>query len=148
MDDKYPRYNLKVPSARGGLPGCADDILRLDDHLMEPNWLARVLADHVAPGYEASTDLLSLPDVASNACIRNPVFLELAATLEAIAEGEAKGRAKGKAEAILEVLEERGIAVSPAQREEILACTDLARLRRWVRRAGLVSSGEELVAGD
>ncbi len=51
------------------------------------------------------------------------------------AEGEAKGEAKGKAEAILEALETRGIAVDASLKSMVLACSDLAKLDRWFRRA-------------
>lgn len=73
---------------------------------------------------------------------------------EARSEGEARGEAKGKeeglaegrAEAILQVLDARGIAVSTTQRQEILGCHDLARLDRWLRRAALVSSADEVAS--
>jgi hypothetical protein len=55
----------------------------------------------------------------------NPTILQFGAAAEA----------RGIAESILEVLEERGVAVSLAQREEILGCSDIRRLKRWVRRA-------------
>jgi len=98
----------------------------------------------------------------------NPVYLERVAAAEARgeargkaegraegeakgrAEGEAKGRAegeaKGVAEAILKVLAARGIAVSAARREEIVRCGDLARLSRWVVRAAVVASADEVTA--
>jgi hypothetical protein len=90
----------------------------------------------------------------------NPKILELEAAAEARGEakgrveGKAKGRAEGRAEgeakgmvkAILEILEARGVAVSPAQREEIGRCSDLARLSRWVVRAALAASAEEVTA--
>jgi hypothetical protein len=53
------------------------------------------------------------------------------------AEGMAEGIARGIAESILEVLEARGITVSPEQREEILGCSDVDRLKRWLREATL-----------
>ena len=83
---------------------------------------------------------------------RNPEILKLEAAAEARgeaigkAEGRAEGEAKGTAEAILKVLEARGIAVSQAQREEISRCSDLARLSRWVARASLATSAEEVTA--
>jgi hypothetical protein len=40
--------------------------------------------------------------------------------------------------------EVRGVPVSEAQREEILRCSDLDRLGRWLRRAALASSADEL----
>ena len=61
-------------------------------------------------------------------------------------EAEARGKAEGRAAAILKVLESRGIAVSPAQRQEILGCRDLDRLDRWLSRAALVSSAEEITS--
>jgi len=74
----------------------------------------------------------------------NPLYLERVAAAEA--RGKAKGEAKGAAEAILKVLEARGMAVSPAQREEILRCADLARLSRWVIRAAVAASADEVTA--
>jgi hypothetical protein len=54
---------------------------------------------------------------------------------EGRAEGIAEGVARGTAEAILAVLEARGITASPEQREEILGCSDIDRLKRWLREA-------------
>ncbi|HEY0556445.1 MAG TPA: hypothetical protein VGG20_19480 [Thermoanaerobaculia bacterium] len=61
-------------------------------------------------------------------------------------EAEARGKAEGRASATLRVLESRGIAVSPEQRQEILGCRDLDRLDRWLSRAALVSSTEEITS--
>jgi hypothetical protein len=76
---------------------------------------------------------------------------EAAARSEGEAKGEAKGKAEGRAEgiaaAILTVLEARGIAVSPAQRQEILHSADLDRLDRWLSRAALASSADEVLQG-
>jgi hypothetical protein len=70
---------------------------------------------------------------------------EAAARSEGEAEGRAEGRAEGIAAAILRVLEARSIAVSPAQRQEISGCADLARLDHWLSRAALASSAEEVL---
>jgi len=75
---------------------------------------------------------------------RNPEILKLEAAAKV--EGRAEGEAKGMAGAILKVLEARGVAVSPAQREEILRCSDLARLSRWVVRASLATAADEVTA--
>jgi hypothetical protein len=64
------------------------------------------------------------------------------------AAAEVRGRAAGTAEAILKVLEARGIAVPDAQRQEILGCRDLGRLDRWLRRAAVASSAEEILAEE
>jgi hypothetical protein len=58
-------------------------------------------------------------------------------------EGQAS-RAESKAEDVLEFLDARGITVTDAERERVLACTDLDTLRTWVRRAATVTSAEEL----
>ena len=55
-----------------------------------------------------------------------------------------RGKAEGKAEAILEMLEERGIAVTTEQRDRILAEHEPVTLRRWVRQAFTLTSCSEL----
>lgn len=60
----------------------------------------------------------------------------------ALQEREAAARAEGKADAILMVLEARGVAVSPSQRQEILECSDSERLDQWLRRAAFASSDD------
>jgi hypothetical protein len=61
-------------------------------------------------------------------------------------ERETAARAEEKADAILQVLEARGVAVSPSQRQEILECADLDRLNRWLRRAVVASSTDEITS--
>jgi hypothetical protein len=48
---------------------------------------------------------------------------------------------------VLTVLDARGVPVSPAVRGQILACTDLARLESWLRRAVTASTAEDVVRG-
>jgi hypothetical protein len=50
------------------------------------------------------------------------------------------------AEAILTVLTARGVAVSEAQRQEILSCLDRSRLNRWLSRAAVASSADEVMS--
>ena len=59
-------------------------------------------------------------------------------------EGEAQGEARGTAKSILQVLERRGIAVSADQRQEILSCTNLDRLSRWLDQAVLAATVDEI----
>ncbi len=70
----------------------------------------------------------------------------LAREAAAKARGRARGEAVagGKAEAILQFLEARGVAVSPSQWQEILGCSDLDRLARWLRRAAFATSADEI----
>lgn len=119
MNDNHSGYNLKAPGPPGAgsslrLPGHGP-FPRVDDHLVE----AEVTRDEIIGGHRI---------VASPA---HPRQREVAA--------EAKG-----AMAILTVLDARGLSVSTAQRQEILHCQDLDRLDRWLRRAILASSADEI----
>ena len=60
------------------------------------------------------------------------------------AEGEAKGKAEGEARALLTVLEGRNLPVSADQRDRILACTDLAQLDAWLRKAIVATATADL----
>jgi hypothetical protein len=64
---------------------------------------------------------------------------------EGRAEGKAEGKAEGMAESILKVLAARGVAVGREQREEILHCQDLEQLERWLLRAALAASTDEVL---
>lgn len=275
MDQRPPGYNLKAPGRPGSgtpmhLPG-RGDFPRVDDHLVQAevtrdeiiggrkvvaspahrphatqnSRLDYVLQAHVAPGYEAATDLLTRhdrdSDFATDACIfrqgidpetgtryleelafeviseqnealatqkatrmqgrgvrrifsvwvkgskrvcewsqsqgwslldqessiQDPclvkplsvgALLDAAAADNAVAEAlvakgnpvlrerEAAARAEEKADAILQVLEARGVGVSPIQQQEILSCSDLDRLNRWLRRAAFASSANEVTS--
>lgn len=61
-------------------------------------------------------------------------------------KGRAEGRAEGEAKALLRVLAARGIDVSEAARARITECADLDQLERWLDRAVVVNSAEELFA--
>lgn len=66
---------------------------------------------------------------------------------EARSEGKAEGRVEELATSILSVLEARGIALSSEQRQEILRCADLDRLRHWLRQAALAATADEVLQG-
>jgi len=57
----------------------------------------------------------------------------------------AEGKAEGKAEAILAVLAARGVSVPDHVVARLHSCHDLGVLERWLRRAVLVSSAEDLL---
>lgn len=59
----------------------------------------------------------------------------------------AEGEAIGEARSILRILERRSLAISPEQRERILACADTATLEGWLDRALVAESTEELFVG-
>jgi len=60
------------------------------------------------------------------------------------AEGLQEGLQRGEVEALFEVLDARGIAVDEAAREQIMACTELAQLKLWLRKAVTARSVQEL----
>jgi hypothetical protein len=55
----------------------------------------------------------------------------------------AKGKKEGRAE---DVLEARGLAIPDDVRQRVTASTNLAELRRWLRRAAVVGSALEIFA--
>jgi hypothetical protein len=64
------------------------------------------------------------------------------------AEGEAKGEAKGArtaAKSLLMLMGQRGLMITEDQRRQIMACTDLATVERWLERALSVTSVEDLL---
>jgi len=59
---------------------------------------------------------------------------------EGRAEARAEARAETRADAVLTVLRVRGIAVSDAAHERILAEKDLEQLKRWHEKAIVAAS--------
>ena len=62
-------------------------------------------------------------------------------------EQELIDKGGGTARSILKVLSARGIEVSEVTRQRILACTDSEVLDRWIARAAVVTSAEDVFAG-
>ena len=65
-----------------------------------------------------------------------------------IREGKVQGKVEGKAESLLNLLKARGLAVSPARRAKILACTSGATLDRWMTNALQASSVAEVMSAQ
>jgi len=65
---------------------------------------------------------------------------------EGLAEGLAAGETKGRVASILDLLEARGFTLDPMLRQRITACTDLAVLEQWLRRAATARSTGEVFA--
>lgn len=61
-------------------------------------------------------------------------------------EGRDVGRTERRATSLLMLLEHRGLVVSTTLRDRIMACTDLAVLDRWFRRAALGDSIDGIFA--
>lgn len=75
--------------------------------------------------------------------VESPYHSELFREIHARARAE--GEALGEAKAVLTVLDARGIAVPPEVRDQILACTDLAQLDTWLRRAGTATTSDDVL---
>jgi hypothetical protein len=60
------------------------------------------------------------------------------------ADGEANGEIKGRVDTLLQVLEARDSAVPSEARERITACTDVAQIEAWVKRAVIVRTVDAL----
>ena len=61
-------------------------------------------------------------------------------------QGKVEGEAKGEAKALMMILKQRGLAITDDQQRQIVTCTDLAILDRWLHRAFSVTSVDELLA--
>jgi hypothetical protein len=108
---------------------------------IEDSCLAKPLAVAALLDAAAADDAV----VAALAAKDNPELRRMNAA--ARSEGKAEGRVEGMAISILRFLETRGIAVSPDQRQEILRCADLDRLNRWLDRAALAATADEVLQG-
>jgi hypothetical protein len=63
---------------------------------------------------------------------------------EGLQEGLQKGLQKGEVAALFEVLDARGLKVDAKARKRIVACTEPAQLKGWLRKAVTVQSVQEL----
>lgn len=63
-----------------------------------------------------------------------------------VAQGREEGRSAGEANALLLFLAARGFAVDEALRERVVACRDLDRLDRWIQRAAVAATLDEVFA--
>jgi len=64
---------------------------------------------------------------------------------EGKAEARTEGRVEAQADSVLTVLGVRGISVPDAARERILAQKDPEQLKRWLKKAAVASSIEEVI---
>jgi hypothetical protein len=79
-----------------------------------------------------------------------PVYSDLAK--EHFGKGEEKGLEKGlqqgqvedRRDTVLMIAEERGLALTDAQRERITQCTDLAQLKKWSKAAITAEDADDL----
>jgi hypothetical protein len=61
-----------------------------------------------------------------------------------LTKGKVLGRAEGEVRSLLRFLGARHIALTSKQKQRIEACTNLELLGRWIRKAAVVHSAEEL----
>jgi hypothetical protein len=62
-----------------------------------------------------------------------------------VAEGVAKGKAEGEAKAIIQVLEARQVAIPEEIRKSIVECCDIPTLDRWLQRAVIAATADQVV---
>lgn len=130
---KGPRLGEWSPESRGWRPLEAGS--RIEDRCLVAPLAVSALLDAALADKAVAEALIAKGD---------PTIRNREAAAEA--RGREEGQAEGVAESILRVLEARGVAVSPAQREEILHCSDRVRLDRWLLRAVQASSAGEVMA--
>ena len=129
-------------------------------------WVARLIGPRRVENHSAgapkqvagANDLLEAPGVLRNpvpvaalideraadeAALRNLLQRHGYAGLEAVRE---EGVLEGKAEAVLQLLEERGLAVTTEQRQRILSCRDHGQPRAWLLRAATAGDAGGLFA--
>jgi len=133
-------------------------------------WVARLIGPRRVENHSAgapkqvagANDLLEAPGVLRNpvpvaalideraadeAALRNLLQRHGYAGLEAVREeGVLEGKAAGKAEAVLQLLEERGLAMTTEQRQRILSCRDHGQPRAWLLRAATAGDAGGLFA--
>ncbi|WP_129346167.1 hypothetical protein [Sorangium cellulosum] len=94
---------------------------------------------------EASMNPDKIPETPAARKLR--LFLEAQGRKKGRAEGEAKGEARGRAEgrqeALMTLLRARGLSPSRDDEARIRACTDPAKLDRWIARAATATSVRE-----
>ncbi|MEP7126638.1 MAG: hypothetical protein ABJE95_37245 [Byssovorax sp.] len=125
---------------------------------------------------DATADLGALPPEAHERVVAEQILLNLRLTLgsapdhtldeqefivnmdttwgQALEEGRAQGRVQGRAQgraeeaarAVLTVLRARGIALAEPERARILAQQDPDLLERWLEKAAVAASADELLA--
>jgi predicted transposase YdaD len=63
---------------------------------------------------------------------------------EGLTEGKAEGKAEEAARSVLLVLAARGVHVTDEARGRIESCADVEQLERWIARAAVAGTPEEL----
>ena len=59
-------------------------------------------------------------------------------------QGRDEGRVEGRAASVIAVLEARGIRIDRSSSRQILQCSDVVQLDRWIRRAATVTESADL----
>jgi hypothetical protein len=87
------------------------------------------------------------PTAADNAVARALLIKGHPVLRQELAAARNAGAAKAaRALSVVAILETRGLSVTETQRQRILSCTDLDQLSRWLRRAVLAASADDVTA--
>ncbi len=129
---------VRLMAAGPLLTPAIDDLTKLPEAAHE-----RAVAEHI---------LLDLNNVLGQKKNRTPEEQEFIVTMRRSWEdARDEGRIEKQAADVLTVLRARGIAVPAAARKRILAEKDLERLERWLKKAAIATSLDEVIddrAGD
>ena len=166
---------IEVKTAPGWPPGVyffGDNVLRVGVVVASelPRDRTTLLVRIMAAGPalpEAIADLAALPEDAHERAVAEQILVHLRHVIgkkpsqspeeeefivtmqgswkDARKLGREEGRAEGEASALLTVLRGRGIAVTDAARERILAEKDPARIERWIEKASVAGSFAEVL---
>jgi hypothetical protein len=164
----------RAPDWPAGVYLFGDDVLRVGIVVASelPRGNATLLVRLMAAGpllAPAVHELAALPPHAYERAVAEPVLLQLQHVLgqapsrtpdeqefitavlksweEGRAEARAEGRVEGRADALLIVLDARDIAVPDAARERILAEKDPDRVTRWLEKATVAASLDDVLDG-
>jgi hypothetical protein len=117
------------------IPDMARTMLRLIVHALAVRDVSATLVHYDRADWTAAVTYVTSADE-----LQNDLMRRLSAQHQEIE----RGIARGMSWAVLGVLGERGITVPEAVRDQIFACTDLARFDRWIRRAVTATTAEDV----
>ena len=134
---RSPRTSCFAPGAHAGSMTAAElcdaTVRSLSGaEATERQWLLAAMLAATRGRYRAMVNAMQRAGV-------EPVIIEDLVRF-GVDQGIERGRAEGRVEALLGIFRARGLTPTDAQREHIVACTDITVLDGWIGRAAVASS--------